>query len=659
MNRSFLLTAVVALIASSDRTLAQASSLPVIRPKVTELGELRDTTLDAALVPQEAVLSPRGTLVAYRTRNVLRIWNATTHSSRLALKGWSADIVWSPAGDAIAFVHESEGPQDQLWILRVNPTSGAPVGPPQRVSLASTSAFEPQFSPDGKTIAFLRQGSGARSLIVLVPAAGGAERVLASAYRVHNPRWSADGSAIYYLSSKDSATTTSTVLSKVGLTGGTPSLVHEFTGEIRTPTVSADNRVAMIPEATTGVEQSVQVVDLIGRPVATLSIPAGVRFGGSSGESLRVGVREVHPRGLRIINVADGKSRELIDTTADVQAVSWFADSKRFAAIVFYHDTGVFVTMNADGTGLRKVPLTVQPSRSTNVFAPPIQKLRVSPDGKHAVYLAGGTQVGGRSLELLDLVTGKQQTLERSRSILQPFWLQDSRTVRYTRIGETSTDDLGLLTVHDISLDGVDTQVRAFPKSQYSNAVFMTGVNIASVFGGTTTALARLDGSPDQILPRRATRTPSVLSPDGRIAATSQGENIEYFAATSANKITLFSPTDGKERTVDLALGAAHCGTFSPDSRSLFCRGRETVSSPQTWYEVPVDGSKPRVVARIDSKEIGGASALSPDGKSMLQTVAGVRKAVFVGLDFTDGMTRLLSSMPQPAGRATTAHPHR
>ena len=44
--------------------------------------------------------------------------------------------------------------------------------------------------------------------------------------------------------------------------------------------------------------------------------------------------RETHTRGLRIIDVADGKSRALIDSTADVQAAAWFADSRRVAAIV-------------------------------------------------------------------------------------------------------------------------------------------------------------------------------------------------------------------------------------------------------------------------------------------------------------------------------------
>ena len=104
MNCTVIFTALTALIASSGPCLAQtSSSLPVIRPKVTQLGEIRDTTLNGSLMPQEAALSPRGTLIAYTTWDDLRIWNVRTHSNRVVLKGDSEGIVWSPAGDAIAF----------------------------------------------------------------------------------------------------------------------------------------------------------------------------------------------------------------------------------------------------------------------------------------------------------------------------------------------------------------------------------------------------------------------------------------------------------------------------------------------------------------------------------------------------------------------------
>ena len=73
------------------------------------------------------------------------------------------------------------------------------------------------------------------------------------------------------------------------------------------------------PGEAVGGDPAVQIGDLTGRALATMSIPAGVSVEDWSGEYRQVGVRETHPRALRIINVADGKSRELIDSTADVQ----------------------------------------------------------------------------------------------------------------------------------------------------------------------------------------------------------------------------------------------------------------------------------------------------------------------------------------------------
>ena len=134
MKRTFLLAALVALNAPSARCFAQAtSSLPVIRPKVTELGGFRDTTLNAALMPDEPSLSPRGTLIAYDAGGELRVWNVSTHTSRVVLTKYAESIVWSPSGDAIAFrVSDDQGSQEHLWMLRLNRVTGEPIGSPRR-----------------------------------------------------------------------------------------------------------------------------------------------------------------------------------------------------------------------------------------------------------------------------------------------------------------------------------------------------------------------------------------------------------------------------------------------------------------------------------------------------------------------------------------------
>ena len=506
-------------------------------------------------------------------------------------------------------------------------------------------AVAPQFSSDGTSIAFARRDSAQHSSVTVVPVAGGTERVLASGYGIRNLRWAVDGDAIYYVSYQDSAQTKA-ALRKVAVTGGASELVHDFTGESLVPALSVDNRAITLSLEPASGGQAVRAGDLTGRALATMSVPAGVSVEDWSGEYRQVGVRETHHRGLRIINVADGKSRDLIDSTADVDAMAWFEDNRRIAAIVFYDRTGMLVTLNADGTAVRNIPLASQPSRHSGLFAPPVENLRVSPDGRYAVYLGGpGGGLGGRSLELVDLSTGKQQTLARAQAITQPFWHRDSRTIRYMRVEDGAQTDPHRLSAHDVSLDGTDKFVRGFPKPQYPNGTWLMGENYVSNFNNDKYTLARLDGSPDQVLLRGRIPSPGAISSDGRTVVVSLG-NAE--SEHQARSLILLSVSDGTQRTVDLPFAEAGCGPFSPDGRYVYCKGREADSSPQTLYEVPVDGSKPRVVTQSDSREVRGAIALSPDGKWMLETVAGVRRAAFVSLDFTDGMTRLLSSSAKP-----------
>jgi hypothetical protein len=210
---------------------------------------------------------------------------------------------------------------------------------------------------------------------------------------------------------------------------------------------------------------------------------------------------------------------------------------------------------------------------------------------------------------------------------------------------EGAKTDPHWLGVHDVSLDGADKLVREFPMSQYPNATWLMGENHVSNFNNDKYTLARLDGGPDQVLLRSRIPSPGAITSDGGTIVVSPGTSESDH---KARKIILLSVFDGTQRTVDLPFAEAGCGPFSPDGRYLYCKGREADSRVQTLYEVPVDGSTPRVAGQSNSREVRGALALSPDGKWMLETVAGVRRAAFVSLDFTDGMTRLLSPSAKP-----------
>lgn len=72
---------------------------------------------------------------------------------------------------------------------------------PQQLTFGDRSDGQPQWSPDGKTIAFTRT-DGDKSQIWLLPLGGGEAHVLTKAeYGAGNPRWSPDGKKILYSSS--------------------------------------------------------------------------------------------------------------------------------------------------------------------------------------------------------------------------------------------------------------------------------------------------------------------------------------------------------------------------------------------------------------------------------------------------------------------------
>ncbi len=107
----------------------------------------------------------------------------------------SANPVWSPDGSAIAFacVTGEPGPEDfmpptDICVIAADGTA------PRVLADGGSTASDPTWSPDGTAIAFT---SGefliAANEIVVVPAAGGSPRSIASGY---SPAWSPDGRSL-------------------------------------------------------------------------------------------------------------------------------------------------------------------------------------------------------------------------------------------------------------------------------------------------------------------------------------------------------------------------------------------------------------------------------------------------------------------------------
>ena len=94
----------------------------------------------------------------------------------------------SPDGNQVAFVWngETQGAYD-LYVKLVGP--GAPV----RLTDDPDQEASPAWSPDGRQIAFIRRLAPGRSVLAVIPALGGSERVVVEAAGFRSLCWSPDG----------------------------------------------------------------------------------------------------------------------------------------------------------------------------------------------------------------------------------------------------------------------------------------------------------------------------------------------------------------------------------------------------------------------------------------------------------------------------------
>ncbi|HEX5725301.1 MAG TPA: hypothetical protein VFX98_07530 [Longimicrobiaceae bacterium] len=111
---------------------------------------------------------------------------------------------WSPDGNTIVFSGSSGGVTD-LWALEVA------TGQARRLTDDRNADLHPQFSPDGRTVAFVRDpGTDFERLtfgnyqVVLMDLASGQIRTLPAMAqgRNSNPAWARDGSALFFISDR-------------------------------------------------------------------------------------------------------------------------------------------------------------------------------------------------------------------------------------------------------------------------------------------------------------------------------------------------------------------------------------------------------------------------------------------------------------------------
>jgi len=106
---------------------------------------------------------------------------------------------WSPDGTTLAFVEEGESPtigffQFDIWMLSIRDRTT------RAVMHTSANEMTPEFSPDGRWLAYVSSGSGSgRHDVYVQPYPGPGERHLISTNGGEQPAWRGDGRELFYV----------------------------------------------------------------------------------------------------------------------------------------------------------------------------------------------------------------------------------------------------------------------------------------------------------------------------------------------------------------------------------------------------------------------------------------------------------------------------
>ena len=155
----------------------------------------------AAASVEQFVMTPDSQRTYYRlSTGGVWTYDRKTKATSQIIDAVAWDLAISPTKDVLAYTKVGDTRREQhVWVVPLSAATGLPSGKERRVSTHAGDV--PSISPDGKRIAYARDDeTGVGQTVVVVPVAGGSERVIAPAQPsgVSYIRWSPDGKRVYF-----------------------------------------------------------------------------------------------------------------------------------------------------------------------------------------------------------------------------------------------------------------------------------------------------------------------------------------------------------------------------------------------------------------------------------------------------------------------------
>jgi len=580
--------------------------------------------------------SPDGRFVLVGTSSELRVYNVATKKSVKLAEGAAWGLAWSPKLDRIAWVRaDADGKGQYVWTMPIDPKTALATGPAQRATIGYSDY--PQFSPDGKLIAFSAPDSeavGNRAMaphhLSVVPATGGPERVIAHFDGgFESEYWSADGKSLFVPAAPHGLPKAE--IARVFLDGSAPKIIRQGHQEWLTGMTSDRAHLVSVPARNPiSAADSAIVLDLDGNEVGRAALPLGTinEYDGPIDSAL-VWVWGTSRRQVNV-GALHGSPAHHVSLGESSESPIWSPDGKRIAFQVRENGRNVLATMRADGSDIHVYhDASVRPDQWA---------ARWSPDSKSIGYYYR------QRFMVLDVATGTSRVMleDTTRNMGLWTWRPDSKSIVAVRFSDGHAS-----TLNAISDRTERTLFDLAPFSGRRGGIGLAFVDGSAVYvrGDTAAFLIPLDGK----TPRRIAEVPNSLNATTIAGVSSDRRMVASLAIDrergEANQIEIVSLESGERRVVrvpfSLVVGAQPA--FADGDKSLLAFGRRPGDTGAQLFSIPLNGDAPSVVATANDWA-GASVSVAPDGQSIAYTVPGARTTSLLLVDLRPVLKRSPSS---------------
>jgi len=515
--------------------------------------------------------------------------------TQLTTSGTAERPTMSPDGRYVAYV-QHDGDDYSLWLRQTTTTSNVQIVPPQpRVALLGAT-----FTPDGTSIDFVRQATGAPAEVWRVPFLGGAPRLFVA--DVTSPiSWAPDGRRIAYLRTRFTPTLSSQLMVAAADGGQERQLASDVPAEpwislvapwrpSFAPAWSPDGRLIAVAATTLTGGGRVIFVDSEKGSARGVAMPRGTTSGLTwlNAESLVLNQppRFVGPNQLFRLSYPAGPLSRLTNDPNDYIGASLSGDGRGLVTARRDARMDVWVGDGAGTTGtevVRRAPIRGE------------RLARLAWSGNQLLY---ATVVSGRPA-ILRVTPGQGTSEEVVLDALTPGVTSDGRTIVFV---SSSTDSTLELWKAEANGRRVARLVPSVTASQVVVTPDDRSVIYSSLVGGTVSIwMVPIDGG-----------TPTKLA-DGAGASVSPDGGSMAFADSRTSLIVCALPGCTSRRTIGSARFEAPL-SWTPDGRGVAYPREGNI-----WVQ-PLGGGPPRQLTGSADRRPIGFFAWSRDGKRLAIT---------------------------------------